>query len=963
MFELGGGLAGHPTYQRLKRTGQVIQMWTSNNPAVETSPTNDALWTAGHAENWMVSHTAPAPEDLFVGFANSEHNSDGAPAQTIAYQILSGGPFATTALVGSDAGGQSASSVGDIVTGWKIAWTVSRAKLADGLCYNVRYAEPGQTSHSGQVVGEVAVGGPSSITWRGGQSGPLGGGTFDNSHDIGSVAFQGSTTYDGSSTYTSKGSGADIWGSNDRFHYTYKCVSGDFDVRCRVTDRRHPNVGRWGRHGLMARYTCDLNSKYSAIFTLAGEGGGSDGVDIPRHQFEQTHPAAGDPDDSQQVGDFVLLGYPNTGDRRVDRRPEWFRLVRRGSRFVSYLSFAGPDGEPLKWSFVGEDDHGAGAPAEILVGFANGSHGTINGEALVEVDFDRFSCEAITGSAQVCESLGALNTLTYGSPSDMGIVVVRSGAYTPEVIGGRLRLTRQDTGSSATHVWYGVPADPLGGGVPLLEEGFTAEFDAFMTRDGLLDPADGMTFAVVATGTSDILASAVAPFPPSLDVATLGGDGGGAIGYAGGTLAQRHGHPSFSVEMDNWEGGGNNEPVGAGAPNNDGAYHFGLNYNANVNSLQTNVQLGVATNALPNIFDPDGIHVEVRYTPDGRVQVWAASIDGTVGRTKVLDRAIPPLPVGDVVVGFTAGTGGALCTQEVDNFSLSTQCCEFEAETVDLAGGENVLVGGAPVVVTASVDGVEDGASAECSFSIASGPGTLVDNGDCTASVTGTGAGNVVVSVLAGDGVCTNSATASHTICSENADSVSLTSDVTETRDTALLTATLSGNDGTASCTFAIVSGDELADITDNGNCTATLTCDPARGGDTGDIVVRVTTGDGVCVDGATDEVTVTCLPRGQARVIGDSNRDGRLDLSDGIHMANLLFNNQFGNVAPCGGSPQSPANLEVIDLNDDNQVDVSDVIVYFQDRFLGVAAALSIGACISDPPIENCMPEVDDCP
>jgi hypothetical protein len=74
---------------------------------------------------------------------------------------------------------------------------------------------------------------------------------------------------------------------------------------------------------------------------------------------------------------------------------------------------------------------------------------------------------------------------------------------------------------------------------------------------------------------------------------------------------------------------------------------------------------------VPDIFAPLGIHVEVQYSRDGDIRVWTTSHDGSVPRTQVLGSQILPLPAGDVVFGFTAGTGGASATQEVGNFLAS----------------------------------------------------------------------------------------------------------------------------------------------------------------------------------------------------------------------------------------------------------------------------------------------------
>src|SRR5580692_1953918 len=65
------------------------------------------------------------------------------------------------------------------------------------------------------------------------QDNPLG--QFEGHGDIGSPAIAGSATYDAANqTYTLTGSGANIWDTNDQFHFLWKKMKGDFIIRARV---------------------------------------------------------------------------------------------------------------------------------------------------------------------------------------------------------------------------------------------------------------------------------------------------------------------------------------------------------------------------------------------------------------------------------------------------------------------------------------------------------------------------------------------------------------------------------------------------------------------------------------------------------------------------------------------------------------------------------------------------------
>jgi hypothetical protein len=61
--------------------------------------------------------------------------------------------------------------------------------------------------------------------------------------DIGSVAAVGSSFY-GSGAWTVRGSGADVYGTSDEFHFAYTQVSGDFDVSTHVSSVENVTPGR-----------------------------------------------------------------------------------------------------------------------------------------------------------------------------------------------------------------------------------------------------------------------------------------------------------------------------------------------------------------------------------------------------------------------------------------------------------------------------------------------------------------------------------------------------------------------------------------------------------------------------------------------------------------------------------------------------------------------------------------------
>ncbi|HKS37052.1 MAG TPA: hypothetical protein VJW76_07675, partial [Verrucomicrobiae bacterium] len=96
-------------------------------------------------------------------------------------------------------------------------------------------------------------------------------GLFENHNDVGSVAKPGAVEYDaGRGVYTVTGGGANMWSTNDAFHYVWKQVSGDVAL---AADIRF--VGAGGdphrKACLLIRQTLDPDSAY-ADAALHGDG-------------------------------------------------------------------------------------------------------------------------------------------------------------------------------------------------------------------------------------------------------------------------------------------------------------------------------------------------------------------------------------------------------------------------------------------------------------------------------------------------------------------------------------------------------------------------------------------------------------------------------------------------------------------------------------------------------------------
>ncbi len=645
----GPGLVStaHPPYYRLTRRGNVIEGWGSDDVMVESDPTNDTLWSArGRADDW-----GSAPEVL-LGFGSSEHGDGGAGPLVYTFQVLNYTatkvPIYTIAPIGRT-----------------ITWTVTRAQLNAGLTYTVNYDVPATITFEGTASsGATPVGFAAGATAATLITASSSVGMFDTAHDIGAPPSIGSTVEAGG-VYTVSGSGSDIWDGGDHMQYAYKSVTGDFVATARVTNVVNPPNARWGRYGIMARYTCDAASKYSmACFTYRGED--VNNQDTHRHQSRRDHLNNGTTRDNQVLSALDMASIFAAPNQNLG----WVRLTRRGDYF--YTQFApdnpGQPGQPGVFVVAGGDTH-TGAPETLLVGLVASSHNTAGSNQLV-VTYDNVSIGAPDPIENPCPDQRDVIVDKDFEDGGAGLggpdTVVNVGGlltFTPAVVGGRLRLTQDGINDSASSVYFDTTGTNLG------DIDFRADFDVFYSKaDPAGLPADGLVFSVV----NDSFANATGHV----------GDAGGGGGYNAGDhnliptdTRRRRG---FAIEFDNWDGGhlDNDPPGGHGANAGSNAfYHVGLNFTNDMQSAQNNVERGVV---LPPLFNnPDGIHVTVFYSPqndaESHIRVLVNANGGAGGDGVLALDAIGPRLVGDCYLGFTAATGGANANHEVDNL-LVAEC-------------------------------------------------------------------------------------------------------------------------------------------------------------------------------------------------------------------------------------------------------------------------------------------------
>jgi regulation of enolase protein 1 (concanavalin A-like superfamily) len=82
-----------------------------------------------------------------------------------------------------------------------------------------------------------------------------------SSDDVGTVGAAGRAQLSDVAAVT--GSGADVWGTADEFHWVHRRASGDFTFDARVD--RVDNVDRWTKAGLMIRSSGSPSSQYAFV--------------------------------------------------------------------------------------------------------------------------------------------------------------------------------------------------------------------------------------------------------------------------------------------------------------------------------------------------------------------------------------------------------------------------------------------------------------------------------------------------------------------------------------------------------------------------------------------------------------------------------------------------------------------------------------------------------------------------
>lgn len=138
--------------------------------------------------------------------------------------------------------------------------------------------------------------------------------------DIGAPPASGNAGNGNAATYVS-GSGADIYGSPDAFHFVSQTWTGDLDVRLKITGQQ--NTGAWAKSGLMVRESLTGDSRHVSCFETPGYG------TIAIYRATQGASAVAGNDSTSNIA------------------PAWCRITRVGNIFNVFSSSDGQQWIPL----------------------------------------------------------------------------------------------------------------------------------------------------------------------------------------------------------------------------------------------------------------------------------------------------------------------------------------------------------------------------------------------------------------------------------------------------------------------------------------------------------------------------------------------------------------------------------------------------------------------------------------
>ncbi len=191
-------------------------------------------------------------------------------------------------------------------------------------------------------------------------------GSFTNSDDVGDPPLKGSAEFDASTgQYKITGSGSDIWGKADQFHYVWREMSGNFSV---AASAKFLTEGIGHRKAvIMLRKSLDTDSPFVQL-AIHGDG-------TPSVQFRNTKA------DNTNTVDFPVEG-PGT----------WkLKLVRQGTTITVWIA---KDNGPMRE--LGHTTNQLGSPILVGLGVTSHSQQAVNTVLFSDVAVEQLPATAAT---------------------------------------------------------------------------------------------------------------------------------------------------------------------------------------------------------------------------------------------------------------------------------------------------------------------------------------------------------------------------------------------------------------------------------------------------------------------------------------------------------------------------------------------------------------------------------------
>ncbi len=232
------------------------------------------------------------------------------------------------------------------------------------------------------------------------------------SADIGAPITAGRADYSPSSqTFYVDGSGADVFGANDQFHYVYQTLSGDGSIVARV--RYQTNSAAWAKAGVMIKQAAAAGSPFvDALVTpdvssktpnINGIGCDANGCLAP---LPPINPAVGYGVRMQWSGSKSATGTNLSGFTSPNK---WLKLTKSGNIFTSYESTDG-----THWTQIGTTTVSMTGP--VTIGLFDTAH-NIGTDSTVA--FDHVQVAGSTSGRPAAVALGG-HRCRVAQPSRLG---------------------------------------------------------------------------------------------------------------------------------------------------------------------------------------------------------------------------------------------------------------------------------------------------------------------------------------------------------------------------------------------------------------------------------------------------------------------------------------------------------------------------------------------------------------